>query len=237
MCDEAKRINEAVRQVLAGDMDRFETLYQLTNGPLREFIGRKYGFLGPDFVDEVRVRTHEYVLNRLAEYDPDRGPFSTWMIWWARHAASLVAKSRYGRSFEPFDPDWYTGGPGPAEMQELVRRDRSIRREVQALPESQRQVIELRYYHNQTREQTAARLNLKIGSVRRREARALKRLKLRLLERKVQIVEQDATPIPVWCDWQATGYDDDWTATVGAILPDEPPPLQDRAAKDEQDDA
>ena len=229
----SEAVREAVRQVLAGDVDRYETIYRLTDGPLRAFVGRKYGYLGPDFVDEVRVRTHEEVCRRLAEYDPARAAFVSWMCWRARHVASLVAKSRYGRRYEPFDPDWFTGGPGPAEAWESSRRDRVIREEVGSLPEDLRRVIELGYFEGLSLQETADRLNLRVGGVRRRRARALKTIRQRLLERRVRVVERDSTPMPEWSSPDDTGYDDDWTATVGACLPSGPDPLAGRAERDQ----
>ena len=46
------------------------------------------------------------------------------------------------------------------ENLEEIERQESVRRVVNSLPEDQRRVILLRYFHNMTREQTAQRLHL-----------------------------------------------------------------------------
>lgn len=226
-------VGRAAREVLAGDPDRYEVVYRACDRPLRGFVGRRYGHLGPDFVDEVAVRTHERVFRLLARYDPARSGFQSWVNWQARSVASQVVKARYGRRREPSDPDELAAGPGPAELSERARRCRVVREEVAALPGDLRRVVELRFLEGRTLAETARGLGRSCTQVWRQEQRALPMLARRLRRREVAAAERDASPLPVWGDWDATGYDeDDWTASVAAGLPVGPVRLVGRAARE-----
>ena len=210
------------------------------DGPLRAFIAWKYGHYGRDFLNEVALCTHESVYRRLAEYDPERGGFMTWVRLLARNAARAVVRQRYGKRFRPFvameSYDCPASVPGPADEYELARTGRILRDALAVLPKDSRRALELCCEKGLTTQEAADVLGVSQPTVSRKRSRGLAVLRKRLLERDARIVERDTTRMLGWEEPDVTGYGDDWTATVGALLPDDPPPLHDRAAKDEREE-
>ena len=54
-------------------------------------------------------------------------------------------------------------------------------------------------------------------------------------ERGVSPVPVDSTPVPVWHGRDSTGHDDDFTASVTAVLPEPPDTLVGADAKEAKD--
>lgn len=226
-----------IHRVLDGDTNAYEELYGQIDHHLRAFIQKLFGHYGRDFVEEVAIVTHEEALARLGEYDPDKGAYLTWLGWISRTVAHRFIRERYGPRYAPFNANWLeeqvAPGPGPAEKIEHDRRCRVLREELSQLPEDLRRVIELYDFEGRTLTESAQELNIPVYKASRRRKRGLRILEKELTKRDVHIVERSWTPPPRFYPGEATGYDDDWCATVGAYLPDDPDPLTDRAAKGE----
>jgi RNA polymerase sigma factor (sigma-70 family) len=228
-------LTDAIERVLGGDEDAYELIYRESDRPLRAWLGKRFHLLGPDFIDEVAVRTFEVAFHNLHRFDPERTRFLTWLIWQARSVAKRVRHERFRRRAVSLDEamhkPWATV-PGPAEERERAELYRALGEELDSLPEQTRACVTLFHCQGLTNRQTADRLGIPLIRARRERARALAVLKRRLQERGVRVVERDCTPSPVWHGRDSTGYDDDWTASVTANLPDDPDPLEGRAAKE-----
>ncbi len=235
-----QEVTRAIQRVLAGDVDSYESIYNLTDRPLRAFIGSRYGYFGSDFVDEVAINTHEYSLTRLNKYDPDKGAsFQTWLNWQSLNVARKVRVEWFGPRVVPVDADrldlLVSSVPDPAETSEAARRSRVLSQEYERLTEDGRLSIGLHDLEGLTFADTAQQAGLSVGKVRRKREQTLAVLKRRLQERGVSATERDSTPVPVWYGWDNTGYDDDWTASVTAILPDGPAEPVAAAAEEERE--
>ncbi|MBM3314725.1 hypothetical protein FJY71_02625 [candidate division WOR-3 bacterium] len=226
----------AIRRVKAGDTDAYQIVYAECDRPLRAFIGRRYHWAGPDFIDEVAVRTHEYALSRLAKFDETWSSFQTWLNWQSRSVASAVMREWYGPRLVRYDESvhgpWAVTQTGPADVYEDERRSRVVREEVESLPEDARLSVTLHDRDGLTFAETARAAGTTVWKTRRSREQALAVLKRRLQERGVRPVEVDFTPPPVYHDWDHTEPDDDWCATVGARLPDGPDTLHAAAEED-----
>jgi RNA polymerase sigma factor (sigma-70 family) len=236
--DNTLAVANAIRRVLAGDVEAYEVVYVACDSSLRAFIGRHYAWAGPDFVEEVAVRSHERALARLHAYNQDRGAsFLTWLCWQSRSVASAVVREWYGPRLVSYDESvhgtWAVTQSGPAEVYEDERRSRVVREELESLPEEGRQSVVLHDRDGLTFAETAKAAGTTVWKTRRRRAQALAVLKRRLQERGVRPVEVDFTPPPVYHGWDRTEPDDDWCATVGAVLPDGPDTLHGADAKEE----
>jgi len=66
-----QEVADAIQRVLSGDVDSYELVLELTDSPLRSFIGSRYGRQDEDFVNEVSTRTHEYALVLLCYFLTD----------------------------------------------------------------------------------------------------------------------------------------------------------------------
>lgn len=229
----------AIQRVLAGDVDSYNELYKVCDRPLRAFVGRRYHWAGPDFVDEVAVRTHEYALKRLGRFDPAKSSFLTWLCWQARSVAARVQAERFGARFVPLrekHEQWARTEPGPEKLYAQRWYSGELWRAFDALPEECRLAIGLHDLMEHTFEETAELMGVSVGKARRVRERGLSVLRRRMQELGVSPVEVDSTPQPIWYGRDDTGYDDDWTATVTARLPDGPDTLVGADAKDEREE-
>jgi RNA polymerase sigma factor (sigma-70 family) len=207
---------------------------------LRSFVGRRYGRFGDEFIDEVAILTHERAFARLNEYQTDKGAsFQTWMNWQSRAAAKQVMRERYGSRFVQYaevrHEPWVETVPGPADIYEESRRSRVLRQELLALSEDGRLSVTLHDKDGLTFAETAQAAGTTVKRVRLTREQALAVLERRLQERGVSPAEVDSTPVPAWHGWDVTDRDDEWTASVTAVLPDGPSSLVGAAAREEDE--
>jgi len=138
-----RRVTEAIRKVLGGEVEAYSVIYKACDGPLRSFIWSRHGQLGRDFVSEVAIRTHECAFSHLNCYNSDKGTsFQTWLNWHSRNVAKRVRLERRDPgtvSFnEEMDVQYVLTPSDPAEEHERQRRNRVLRQELKALAEQGR---------------------------------------------------------------------------------------------------
>ncbi len=236
------RITEAIRKVLEGDIEAYGEIYAVCDGALRAFTRRRYGHLGGDFVDEVAIRTHEYAFSHLNRYDSDKGAsFQTWLLWQSRSIAGHVAREWFSRRFVRYSPaahePWTVTDTGPADVHEERRLCRVLREETLALPVDERHAVMLHDKGGMTFAESAEAAGVTPMKFRYLRLRALTRLKQRMQERGVSPVPVDSTPVPIWHGRDSTDHDDDFTASVTAVLPEPPDTLVGAAAAREEEEA
>ena len=253
--DRELRVRRAMGRVLAADVDAYAVIYEVCDGSLRSFIGSRYGRLGKDFVDEVAIRTHEYVLTRLDKYKSDKdASFQTWLNLRSLNVAGKVLVERYGLRrvaakdgrrrrvavSESFDEETHAQRarpvPGPAEEREARLRSRLLWQEYEALAREGRLSIALHDIAGRTLADTARELGEPLIRVRRLLERNHNSLRKRLKRLDVRPVEPEPHHGRVWTEPDDTGYDNDWTATPMACLPDDPDTLVGAAARREEED-
>jgi RNA polymerase sigma factor (sigma-70 family) len=231
-----KEVLEAIQRSLGGKDGEYDLINYIIDHRVRAYVRRRYRWAGPDFINEVVARSHGYIRSRLGEYQPDKGPFFTWVIYHVLNVAKLVKTEWFGSKFVPFDERkherWAPSVAGPSEKYEDARRSRELWLAFDALPEDCRTSIRLHDREGLTFEETAKRMGVTVGQLRGIRNRGLAVLKRRLQERGVSPTEVDSTPVPIWHGWDTTGNQDDWTATVTAVLPDGPDSLVGAAAAD-----
>jgi len=234
-----KPVEEAIRRVLDGHENDYELIYEQCDRSLRAFVARHYYWAGPDFVEEVAVRTHEYALSRLSEYDAARSSYQTWLNWQSRSVASEVVRERFGRRLVQYDDGvheaWAVSATGPADVCEDERLNRVLREEFDALPEDMRRCITLYDKDGLTLAESARASGLSVMQVRYKRRQGLAGLRRRLLERGVRPVAVDFTPAPIWYGQDHTDPDDFAAPTV-ARLPDGPDELVGAAACVQKED-
>jgi RNA polymerase sigma factor (sigma-70 family) len=233
-------LTAAIRRVLSGDVESYEVIHNHIDRPLRAFIASHFYWAGPDFVEEVAVRTHEYALSRLSEYDATKSSPQTWLCWLSRSVASQVMREWFGPRLVQYDESvheaWAATVAGPAEIYEERRLSRVLGEEKSHLPEDERRSVELHDEAGLTFDESAEASGLSVMQVRYRRRRTLAVLNRRLQEREVRPVEEDSTPAPVWHgrDWTDP---DDFCAPTLAVLPDGPDTLVDAAAATEEEES
>src|SRR5437764_5098396 len=157
---------ELIAAVASGDGRRLEELCRRWERPLYQLIARHTG--GRD-VEDLYQETWLRVVRAARRFDPRRR-FSTWLF---QIALNLCRDWHRRPPPEPVDP---------AEVEPLPARadpvDAAIdaRRLLGALPEAQRSVVILRYYHDLGEEEVAAILGCPRGTVKSRLHHAMRRL-------------------------------------------------------------
>lgn len=111
-------------------------------------------------------------------FEPTRGRFSTWLLNITRHRAIDVLRQQRRRiqpavslDAAPQLQESMAAGPRPDEP------GRELHLLLGALPDNQRQVIELSYFYGYTHEEIAAQLNLPPGTVKSRILLGLRKLR------------------------------------------------------------
>ena len=133
-----------------------------------------------DVLQEVFVQ----VWNRADRYDPARSSVSTWLVLIARSRAIDRLRSRrvVERTQEPSqDGEGGLAGaytsPDAVENVLMQERHERVRREMEALPVEQRQVLEMAYYQGLSQTEIAAAAGLPLGTVKTRTLLAMKKLR------------------------------------------------------------
>jgi DNA-directed RNA polymerase specialized sigma24 family protein len=233
-------LTAAIRRVLSGDVESYEVIHNRIDKPMRAYIRSHFYWAGPDFEDEVAVRTHEYVLSRLGEYYAAKASLQTWYNWQSRSVAGLVMREWSGPRLVQYDEAvheaWAVTASGPADVYEEKRLSRVLREESESLSEEERQSITLHDIGRLTFEESAEASGLSVMQVRYRRLRALSGLRQRLQERGVRPVAVDTTPAPIWYGRDRTDPDD-YAAPTVAVLPVGPDTLAGAAAKSQDEEA
>jgi len=125
-----------------------------------------------DLVQETFLRAWR----ALDRYDESR-PFAPWLFRIASNWALTQLETRKRRGVEPLDENLHWGGPSPAESAEARERRRALERAVGELPAEQRVVLHLRVAEGLSYREIADALDLPIGTVMSRLARARETLR------------------------------------------------------------
>ncbi len=161
---------DLVGRVAEGDEPALRELLRRYREPLSHFVHRHTG--GRD-VEDLFQETWLRVVRNAARFQRDKR-FSTWLF---QIAVNLCR-------------DWYRRRPpepaeipeGAAAVTDRVDAGLDAARLLATLPEPQREVLILRYYHDLSEEQTAEVLDIPRGTVKSRMHNALASLAARVRE-------------------------------------------------------
>jgi RNA polymerase sigma-70 factor (ECF subfamily) len=126
--------------------------------------------------EDVQQQVFLEVWQRGASYDPHRSAIATWVMTIARSRAIDHLRRRTPEPRDPLSSPTFGGGSDDAAIGEL--HDRWWLAAVLAeLPEEEAEPLRLRFGHGLTQAEIASALDLPIGTVKSRMARALGRLR------------------------------------------------------------
>src|SRR5213594_514330 len=155
---------ELIAAVASGDGRRLEELCRRWERPLYQLIARHTG--GRD-VEDLYQETWLRAVRAAPRFDPSRR-FSTWVF---QIAVNLCRDWHRRPPPEPVEPDDNLASTSDAPEARI-----DARRLLAALPEAQRTVLLLRYYHGLSEEETAEILGCPRGTVKSRLHAARERL-------------------------------------------------------------
>lgn len=165
--------------VAAGDGWALEELCRRYERPLYQFLFRHTG--GRD-VDDLYQDTWLRVVRAAGRFDPGRR-FSTWLFQIAVNLSRDWHRRPPPEAVDPLtidtSPAWRElpgGRTGPTDPTAASDAALDARRLLAALPEAQRNVVILRYYHDLGEDEVAAILGCPRGTVKSRLHTAMARL-------------------------------------------------------------
>jgi RNA polymerase sigma-70 factor (ECF subfamily) len=171
---------ELVRKAKEGDRDAFAALVRL-HQPRVFALGMRW-FRNASDADDLVQETFVRVWTSRERIDADR-PFAPWVITIAVNRAKTM--SARARNAEELDESLVWEGPSPEEDADRARLAGAVQRGMAALPEDQRVVLHLRAVDSLSYREIAGALDVPIGTVMSRLARARESLR-RLLGRAAE---------------------------------------------------
>jgi len=229
-------LTATIRRVLEGDVDAYGTIYDIIDKPLRYYIRRTYGRFDDDFRNEVATRTHTFVFEHLAQYNPGYATLQTWAKRSSRNVALRVMTERFTlHKVETKKGKWeresisialdedaltLAAMPGP-DSDEALWLKHVLCQEYSALAREGKLSLALHVVEGRPLHETAKLLNIPVIRLRRLLDRELRGLRKRLQRRGVA-PSLRSTHFGMVSHADDTGYDDDWTSSMTAALPDDP---------------
>ena len=180
----SSRSDEDLLELVAGRRDEaaFEELYarygRAVYGVVVKLIGDRAGS------EDVVQQAFTNIWRWASGYRRERGPAKSWLYTIARNAAFDALRSRGAPSWWEI-PDLPDDRPGLDERALAAEDAYSVHAAVDALPDREREVIELAYFHGLSQSEVAARLGAPLGTIKTRTRRALAHLANRLADERV----------------------------------------------------
>jgi RNA polymerase sigma factor (sigma-70 family) len=186
MSDEA-----LVALVARGDDDALGTLYDRLG---RVAYGLAYrvirdGTLAEDAVQDAFMSAWR----GAAQFDPGRGKASTWLLTFVHRRAVDVVRREDRRRTEPLEAATHDTADAADDDAWLSLERERVRRALAALPDQQREALELAYFEGFTQTELAARLGQPLGTIKSRMFAGLTRLR-ELLDTAEEDPWSTATP-------------------------------------------
>jgi len=181
---------ELLRQMMAGDADAFEQLYDRRQGGIYQFALRMSGShsLAEDVVQDVFIE----LMRDGYQFDQSRGTVAGYLFGMARH--KLLRRLKRERSFISMTDGEEVEDQSKVDERFLTRADplsefvrsetiETVRQAVLSLPEHYREIVVLCSLQEMNYEQAAAIVGCPVGTVRSRlnRARAMLIEKLQVL--------------------------------------------------------
>ena len=179
-----------------GDVAAFEALYARHRERLHRFLLRQ--LRDPGVADEVFQDTWQRVVAAGADWRPDAA-FATWLYRIARNGIADHWRARQYRPPAPVDADQRSlriEDPDTPELRmDAFQRSRDLQRELDALPDDQREVVLLRLEQEFTLEEIGHITGVGRETVKSRLRYAMDKLRAALADRDATVaITGEATP-------------------------------------------
>jgi RNA polymerase sigma-70 factor (ECF subfamily) len=163
---------ELITRVAAGDHASFDELYRRYARAILGLARRRLS--DPGRAEDATQEAFAAIWRSARTYDPRRGAGAAWLFTVARNAVVDGLRRRPEPAAEP--PDLPSEEAAPDERAEQSWVAWRVHRALETLPEHERPLIELAYWHGLSQSEIADRLDLPLGTVKTRTRSALSRL-------------------------------------------------------------
>lgn len=175
----AQRLEDAVlmHKVASGDRRAFLALYDRHSAKVYGLALRVVG--DRMTAEEVTQDAFLRLWTRASTYNPDRGKLSSWLLTITRRLAidHFRLEARRPLTWNPSDPDnALEKVPDPASQSDESRWA-MMKFALIKLPEEQRSVIELAFYHSMSHSQIADFQSIPLGTVKTRLRLGMEKLR------------------------------------------------------------
>jgi RNA polymerase sigma-70 factor (ECF subfamily) len=162
-----------LQRIADGDSAAFETLYRRFARPV---LGLALRMLRDRSRAEDAVQeTFAAIWRSAASYRPERGPGAPWLYAVARNAIVDRARARGEATFAD-PPEAVAPDAGPDDRAQSAYVSWRVHSAVHALPEHERQVLELAYWSGLSQSEVARFLEIPLGTVKTRTRSGLAHL-------------------------------------------------------------
>ena len=179
----SNRINELVRQAIAGNGTAFTALWDIHIDSLRLFVKNWLKNLDDLYVDDICSRSFEKAFRQIGSYDPSKSQFITWLRTIARNTAldlleqegrvhnQMVSIDDFTRQSQMMEalPDQVD-----SPLESIIRDEDQVETEgyVDKLPSLYRDVARKRLIEGLQYKEIAQETGLELNTVRTRIRRA-----------------------------------------------------------------
>lgn len=170
-------IKALLKRIEGGDRAAFACVVERFQRPLFSYLGRMGLLQGP--AEEIAQETFLRAWRRLADFDPERGEFSTWLYTIAHNLAVNElgrAAGKHERTADEAMPEVACSGAQPAEALADLQRRRSLHQALRSLPLADRSALALAYFRE-----------LDLASIARIEGCSMNAIKVRLHRAKARL--------------------------------------------------
>jgi RNA polymerase sigma factor (sigma-70 family) len=170
--------------IARGDRDAFAELYDRYGKTAYALAYRVTRDV--QLAEEVVQEAFLTLWRQASRFDGRRAKPSTWLLTIAHHKAVDVVRREQLRRTEPAEE--MEDAPDPANVPHeawLGLQHDQVREALAALPDPQREVIELSYFEGYSQSELARRLGQPLGTIKSRTHTALTRLRAQLEERGI----------------------------------------------------
>jgi len=181
----AEQVSDAVlaSRVAQGDTAALEALYDRYASTVLGIALRVIG--DREAAEDVLQETFWRLWKSAATFQAARGSFAGWLFRITRNLAIDSYRRRNVRpqtvpetaASEPVLDQMPDRAMDVAEQTQVMLKNRQVHKALTSLPDSQRQVIELAYFHGMTRQEIAAATGEALGTIHTRARLALQKLR------------------------------------------------------------
>lgn len=178
---------ELMRQIKSRDESALEELYELYK---RLLFGMIFSIVkkreeAEDVLQEVFVK----IWNKADSFDENRGNVYSWIVTLARNKAidrlrSKAYKTQQKASVSIHEPLFTLEGDKADPLETTIFSDRAelVKKALNEIPESQKEVIKIAYFRGLTQSEIADQLDIPLGTVKTRTRQGMIKLKSILAE-------------------------------------------------------
>jgi RNA polymerase sigma-70 factor (ECF subfamily) len=163
---------DLLARVADGDRDAFGDLYKRYARAVLGLAMRRLGDRGS--AEDAAQEAFASVWRAARTYRRDRGPVAPWLYAVARNAIADRGRARVDPPAEALDTP--SDEPGPDDQAEQSWLAWRVHRALEAVPESERTVLELAYWRGLSQSEIATELGIPLGTVKTRTRAGLARL-------------------------------------------------------------